>query len=106
MSLSAAETRTEWIGRRPPAVQWTILIALSAVLGGILLWLQAPAALMLGPLAAAMVLASFGSKVRFPLRPFVFSQGIVGCLIAKMVPLSILSDIASHWASHRANHRI
>jgi membrane AbrB-like protein len=75
-----------------------MLIVLSAVLGALLLWLHAPAALMLGPLAAAMVLASFGGKVRFPLRPFVFAQGIVGCLIAKMVPLSILSDIASHWA--------
>jgi hypothetical protein len=98
MSLSAEQTRAEWIGRQPPALQWTILIALSAVLGGILLWLHAPAALMLGPLAAAMSLASLGGRVRFPLRPFVFSQGIVGCLIAKMVPLSILSDIASHWA--------
>jgi membrane AbrB-like protein len=86
------------MGRQPAVVQWAVLIVLSATMGGVLLWLHAPAALMLGPLAAAMVLASSGGKVRFPLPPFVVSQGIVGCLIVKSVPLSILGDIGGHWA--------
>ena len=64
--------------------------------------MHAPAALMLGPLIAAIVVASSGGKVRMPLPPFVLAQGVVGCLIAKMVPLSIVGDVLSHWvAVHR-----
>ncbi len=76
---------------------WSSLIALSSGLAALLLWLHAPAALMLGPLAAAIVVASSGGKVRLPLPPFVLAQGIVGCLIAKMVPLSIVGDVLRHW---------
>src|SRR5262245_39866092 len=76
---------------------WAALITLSAGLAALLLWLHAPAALMLGPLVAAIVVASNGGKVRMPLTPFVLAQGIVGCLIAKMVPLSIVGDVLRHW---------
>jgi uncharacterized protein len=83
--------------RLPPAAQWILLIALSAGIGAFLLWLHAPAALMLGPLIAAMTLAAGGARVRFPLPPFVVAQGIIGCLIARMVPLTIIGDILDHW---------
>ena len=76
---------------------WALLITLSAGLASLLLWLHAPAALMLGPLVAAIVVASNGAKLRLPLPPFVLAQGIVGCLIAKMVPLSIVGDVLGHW---------
>jgi membrane AbrB-like protein len=76
---------------------WAALISLSVGLAALLLWLHAPAALMLGPLLAAIVVASNGGKVRMPLTPFVVAQGIVGCLIAKMVPLSIVGDVLGHW---------
>ncbi|MFO1085375.1 MAG: AbrB family transcriptional regulator [Reyranellaceae bacterium] len=76
---------------------WSALIALSAALGALLFWLHAPAALMLGPLIAAIVVAAAGGRVRFPLTPFVLAQGMIGCLIAKMVPLSIMGDILAHW---------
>src|SRR5437763_8941948 len=81
----------------PPAAQWIVLIALSAGIAAFLLWLHAPAALMLGPLIAAMMLAAGGGRVRFPLPPFVLAQGIIGCLIARMVPLTIIGDILDHW---------
>src|SRR5437868_1401919 len=76
---------------------WAVLILLSAGLAALLLWLHAPAALMLGPLVAAIVVASSGAGLRLPLPPFVLAQGIVGCLIAKMVPLSIVGDVLQHW---------
>jgi membrane AbrB-like protein len=80
-----------------PARQWSLLIALSAAVAAFLLWLHAPAALMLGPLISAMLLASGGLRVRFPVSLFVVSQGVIGCLIAKMVPLTIVGDILQHW---------
>jgi membrane AbrB-like protein len=79
------------------ATAWAALVALSAVFAAVLLWLHAPAALMLGPLVAAIVIASNGLKVQPPLPAFVLAQGIVGCLIAKMIPLSIVGDILGHW---------
>ncbi len=36
-----------WFGKRAPAAQWTGLIALSAGISAFLLWLHAPAALLL-----------------------------------------------------------
>ncbi|HYI03696.1 MAG TPA: AbrB family transcriptional regulator, partial [Reyranella sp.] len=74
-----------------------MLIALSAGIAAFLLWIHAPAALMLGPLIAGIVVAASGGKVAFPLPPFVLAQGVVGCLIASMVPLSIVDDVLRHW---------
>lgn len=76
---------------------WAALVGLSAGLGAGLLWLHAPAALMLGPLIAAIGLAAGGLRVRFPLPAFVVAQGVVGCLVAKMVPLTIVGDVLDHW---------
>lgn len=76
---------------------WPILIALTVPVTGLLLWLHVPAALMLGTLAAGIVFAAAGGQVRFPVSVFAVAQGIVGCLIARMVPLSIVGDILGHW---------
>lgn len=76
---------------------WPALLALSAVASALLLWLHAPAPLLLGPLLAAVVVAASDGKVRLPLGPFVVAQGLVGCMIARSVPLSIVSDIVGHW---------
>jgi uncharacterized protein len=81
----------------PQPAKWGALVVLSAAFAALLLWVRAPAALMLGPLAAAIVVSSYGAKLRLPLPPFVLAQGVVGCLIAKMVPLSIVGDVLQHW---------
>jgi membrane AbrB-like protein len=83
--------------RLSSALQWGVLLALSAGIAAFLLWIRAPAALMLGPLLAGIIVASSGGRVQFPLPPFVLAQGIVGCLIASMVPLSIVDDVLRHW---------
>jgi membrane AbrB-like protein len=81
----------------PAGFQWIVLVSLSAALAALLLWLHAPAALMLGPLLAAIAFSACNGKVSLPLTPFVVAQGVVGVMIAKMVPLSILGDIGRHW---------
>ena len=88
---------TGWIGGLAPATQWASLIGLSVAIAAFLVWLHAPAALLLGPVVAAIVVASNGGKVVLPVGPSVVAQGIVGCMIAKMVPLSIVGDILGHW---------
>lgn len=78
-------------------IQWVALLVLSIGLGVLLEWLHAPAALLLGPLIAAIAVTVTGGKVRLPLSPFVVAQGVVGCMIAKSVPFSIAGDILGHW---------
>src|SRR5882757_10040811 len=90
-------TFSRWIGQRGPVSQWTALIVLSIGLCALLLLAHAPAALLLGPLLAGVTLAAAGGRVPFPLPAFVIAQGLIGCMIAKMVPLSIVADIAGHW---------
>ncbi len=80
-----------------PVRNWAFLVVLSAGLGALLQWLHAPAALLIGPLLAAIVVSVRGGKVNLPLSPFVVAQGVVGCMIAKAVPLSIAADILGHW---------
>ncbi len=77
---------------------WPILIAITVPVTALMLWLHAPAALMLGPLLSGIIFASWGGKVNYPVPVFGVAQGIVGSMIAKMVPLSIMGDILGHWA--------
>jgi len=77
---------------------WSALIAITVPVTALMLWLHAPAALMLGPLISGIVFASWGGKVNYPVPVFGVAQGIVGSMIAKMVPLSIVGDILGHWA--------
>lgn len=81
----------------PQPAQRVVLVVLSAALAALLLWLHAPAALMLGPLLAAIAMSAGGTSVKIPLAPFVVAQGVVGSMIAKMIPLSIVGDILNHW---------
>lgn len=83
--------------RNPVSLQWIALVILSAALAALLLWLHAPAALMLGPLLAAIAFSAGNGKVKMPLAPYVVAQGVVGSMIAKMIPLSIAGDILDHW---------
>ena len=85
------------LGLLPPAAQWALLIGASLAAAALLTHVHAPAALLLGPLLASMAIATAGARVNLPLAPFVFAQGMVGSMIAKMVPISIVGDVVSHW---------
>jgi membrane AbrB-like protein len=77
--------------------QWLAILACSAVLGGLFGWLHVPAALLLGPMLAGIAIAAAGSTARVPNAAFLVAQGIIGCMIAKVVPLSIVGEILSRW---------
>jgi uncharacterized protein len=80
-----------------PAAKWSALVGLSAVLGSLMAWLGVPAALLLGPMAAAIALSACGGRVRVARWPYALSQAIIGCMIARMLPLSLEGDIAGQW---------
>ncbi|RJS94889.1 AbrB family transcriptional regulator [Salinisphaera sp. Q1T1-3] len=77
--------------------RWTLLVILSAVLAVGLDWLHLPAAFLLGPMIAAiMVAVSFG-PVHLPGLAFNWAQGVVGCLIARAITPSLLAEIGRDW---------
>ncbi len=60
-------------------------------------FLYLPAALMLGPMLAAILLAVAETRVRVPPLPFFAAQAVVGCLIARGLPASILVELQKDW---------
>jgi membrane AbrB-like protein len=59
--------------------------------------LNLPAALFLGSMAAAAVLAVANTGLHVPPRLFVGAQAVLGCMIARAFPLSIFTKVAHDW---------
>jgi len=77
--------------------EWLAILACSAALGALFAWLHVPAALLLGPMLAGIAIAAAGGTARVPNAVFLGAQGIIGCMIAKYVPLAIAGEILSRW---------
>ena len=82
---------------RPASVQWVALMIFSMALGFLFLWLGIPAALLLGPMLAGIVLTGCGGALQVPRIGYSLAQGFLGCMIAKMLPLSISKNVINHW---------
>jgi len=77
--------------------QWLLLLGISAVLSTVLMWLAIPAALLLGPILAGIALTAGGGQVDVSNRSFMLAQGLIGVMVAKMLPLSIGGEMAGRW---------
>jgi membrane AbrB-like protein len=94
---------TAWVKGEPLTkasrqTQWGILLTVSATLVGLFNWAHLPAALMLGPMAAGILIGTGGADVRVPAGLYSFAQGVIGCLVARAITPQILSAFALHWA--------
>ncbi|MFA5122201.1 AbrB family transcriptional regulator [Zavarzinia sp.] len=78
-------------------LRWAGLVALSAA--GVLLLeaLHLPAALLIGPMVAGVVLAARGIEIKVPPLLFLLARGVVGAMIATAIKPSILGEIAADW---------
>ncbi|WP_407523513.1 AbrB family transcriptional regulator [Methylobacterium oryzisoli] len=76
-----------------PALQWSILLAVSALLSAGFSAAGFPAALLLGPMLAAIGLGVSGATVRVPQLPFLGAQALIGCLVAHAVNASIMRTL-------------
>jgi len=81
----------------PPALQWAGILAASAVWVAAFELMRLPAALMLGAIAAAILLSWFESRVRLPAWGFVIAQGFIGCLVARAITPEIVVTIFHRW---------
>jgi membrane AbrB-like protein len=59
--------------------------------------MRLPAALLLGAMAAAILVAVFEGKLAVPGWPYVLAQGLIGCLVARSVGPAILATMLQQW---------
>ncbi|QKJ87151.1 AbrB family transcriptional regulator [Paramixta manurensis] len=78
-------------------LRWVGLIALSILFIAALESLHLPAALLLGPMAAAVVFAASDRMLAIPRPLFWLAQGVVGAMIARAIPASIFIEITKQW---------
>lgn len=82
---------------------WVVLLALSGLFAAVLGLLQIPAALLLGPMAAGIVLAASGraagaQAIAVPRWGVLLAQAAVGTMIAAKTPMTIFGRVADDWA--------
>ena len=98
MSASTASTEpTAAPTRRRLAAHWAALVAASIAGAWLLQRLHVSAALLLGPVFGAIVLAARATPVRVPAAAFVLAQAVVGCMVARTIPLSLVGEIGRSW---------
>jgi uncharacterized protein len=81
----------------PAGVQWAFLTLLTGTTVGLLAVLHLPAAWLMGAVAAAILLSLAEGTVRVPPWPFTLAQGVVGCMIARVLRPAILHEVARDW---------
>lgn len=77
--------------------QWLVLLVFSLLFAGALEIAALPAALLIGPMLAAILAGTNGATVRIPKPLFGSAQAVVGCLVAA----SISTDFPSSTRSGR-----
>ncbi len=87
-------------------LRWAGLVALSTLFTAGFEILHLPAALLLGPMFAAIALAIGGAGLSLPISAMTFSQGILGFLVASLLPPAILGELAAALAAHRRRHAL
>ena len=80
-----------------PPWQWVLLIAGSVPLAALLEVAALPAALLLGPMIAGIVVACNGGTIRAPRLPVFAAQTIIGCLVARAVTGDIVFRFLKDW---------
>jgi len=83
--------------RASPVLWWSVLLLISAALGGFLTALHFPAGVLLGCMLTGIFLSSRDIRLEVPRSLFVLAQGVIGCLMAKSLQPSILAKVASDW---------
>lgn len=81
----------------PATLRWIALLALSSAGAAALELIGIPAALLLGPMLAAVVFAVRDQSVDIPAPIFLGAQSLIGCLIAAAITPDILGAMARDW---------
>ena len=94
---SPNETMPTGLGRRPAWQQWALVACLSVVTTVPLEVAGFPAALLMGPMLAGIVLALAGSTIRLPRFFFFGVQVVLALMIATMVSQDFVGTFTANW---------
>ncbi len=83
--------------RLKPALWWSVLLFISAILGWALTSFHLPAGVLLGCMLAGIVLSSQDIRLGVPSPLFVLAQGVLGCLMARSLQPATLVKVAGDW---------
>lgn len=97
MEMSSEPSRPEPLAGKPPGLQWLLLIVVSVLFAFPLEFADLPAALLIGPMMAAILVGTNGARVRVPRPAFSASQAVVGILIASSLTPEIFSSFLVDW---------
>jgi uncharacterized protein len=89
--------RSASLGGPAPALQWAMLAITTLAFVAVLRLAGLPAALLLGSMAAAALLASLHGRVRIPASSFVLAQSVVGSLIARAIGSASTAEMIRDW---------
>src|ERR1035437_879354 len=94
-----ASSRSPWwsLRGRGEGVQWAVLLPLSIAFTAVLEKIHLPAALLLGPMMAGILVAADNASVRVPRWLFAFAQAVIGCMMARSITSSIVGTMARDW---------
>lgn len=87
------------MGRIRPFGQWAAMGLLSVLLFALLQRAALPAAALLGPMVAGILMGMGGATVRVPRAGFIGAQALIGCSVAHAVTGSILVSVGENWPS-------
>ncbi len=83
---------------KPPGVgRWLLLILCSVLAVAFLEHFRLPAALLLGPMFAAIVFSATRHPVRLPKTAQQLAQAVVGTMIARAMPASVFTEMQHNW---------
>lgn len=87
----------ERLARLRPPRQWLVLMVFSLLFAAALELAALPAALLVGPMLAAIMAGINGATVRVPPPLFGSAQAIVGCLVASSISADIFPVFFDEW---------
>lgn len=85
------------LGRLPAAVQWLLLVCLSAPLAAGFESVGLPAGLLMGPMLTGIVIGMNGGTIRLPGAFFFLVQVVLAMMIAGMVSPDLAGTFLSRW---------
>jgi len=77
--------------------RWSVLLAATLAFVVPLELLHIPAALLLGAMTAAILVAVFEGGIEVPRWPYVIAQSLIGCLVARSIGPAILTTMVRQW---------
>jgi membrane AbrB-like protein len=80
-----------------PPLQWGLLLVASLAAAWFLQWVRLPAALLLGPMLAAIAIGTAGGSIRIGKLPYEGAQALIGCLIARAITPTMLRAFLARW---------